>query len=134
MKRFAWLLVAVATFVGCQGERPKCRVARTEAAESWKLVSEKAAKLEHSGGPGFEELTQDQKAEHARVFGEIQKQAELVFQSFAFSKITWGTAKPARDIARRQFDGYNNKSEYRGFQTILDGAGERYEAAHSACQ
>lgn len=120
--------------VACEAESERCRAARSQAADAWKAVEEKAAATRHRGAPGFEDLGAAEQAQHVKAFIEIEKQSKMVFQSFAFEKITWGTAEPARKAANETLDGFARKDDYRSFATTLESANQRFDAAQSACR
>jgi len=76
----------------------------------------------------------EQKGEHYKIWEEIEKQTDMIFKSFAFEKITWNTAEPAKQKAEKAFDGYFDKAEYKGFQTSLEDAAKKFQAAEAACK
>jgi hypothetical protein len=118
---------------GCKDDEA-CQKQRLEGSDKWKAVYESASRLKLSGGPGWEDLDATLKARHHDAFAEVEKQSEMVFQSFAFQKITWNTADPARDKANKAFHEYSAKGDYKAFQTTLDGANKQYDLTASACK
>jgi len=127
---FAPLLVVWVS--GCsKGEA--CTKARLEAADAWKSVYEQSGKMKLSGGPSFEELTKDKQADHTKQLEVVETQSDMVFKSFAYEKITWKTAAPAREKANATWDGYFNKGQYPSFAGSLKAANAQYEVVAAAC-
>ncbi len=126
-------LVLVLLSAAC-GKNEECERARLAAASSWEDVRKQAGRFKFQGAPGFENLTTEQKAEHHKVFSEIEAQAGLVFESFAFQKITWTAAKNGRERAQKAFDDYRHKDQYASFSTMLQGANKKYDATEAACR
>ncbi len=126
----AALLVCAA---GCKDEQ-ECEKTRMHAASSWEEVKNQAGRFKFQGLAGYESWSAEQKAEHHRVFNEIETAAGLVFESFAFKKITWTGAKNGREKARAAFDGYRDKDKYTSFAATLQGANKKYDAAEAACR
>jgi hypothetical protein len=118
---------------GCENNEA-CEKERLVASTKWKDVMDAASKLKLTGGPGYDELDATRKAQHHHAFAEIEKQAQMVFESFAFQKITWNTANPARAKANEAFESYGRKGEYRGFQTTLAGANKQFDKAAGLCK
>ncbi len=117
---------------GCsKGEA--CTKARLQAADAWKDVTEQAGKLKLAGGATFEELPKDKQAEHTKEFTTVESQSDLVFKSFAYEKITWGTAGPAREKAMKTWDDFFNKDKYPTFGGTLKVANTQYDAVKAAC-
>ena len=131
MKRLAFALSLL--LLACESN-VACHKARLEGSDAWKRVAESAGKLKLQGRPGFEELDQAQKAKHHEAFAEVEKQADMVFQSFAYEKITWNTADPAKQKANQAFNDYPAKSEYTSFQMTLNGANKQFDATAAACK
>lgn len=128
----------LATFVlplalGCKDEA-KCTKARNAATDSWKVVSESAGKNKVAPTLGIDELSADQRAPHVAAWGTLEKQAEMISSSFAYSKITWTTADPALEKANAAFDGYFAKEKFKSFDLQLRDANEKYQAAAAACR
>jgi hypothetical protein len=117
---------------GCENDEA-CTKARLDGADAWKAVYEQSSKLRLNGGLAFDELTQDKQAEHSRALEAVATQSEMVFKSFAYEKITWNTAGPARDKANQAFEGFFNKDKYPGLAEQLKAANARYEAVKAAC-
>jgi hypothetical protein len=130
--RIALLTLALSSVACEKGE--ECEKARLSAATSWQDVKKQAGKLKFSGTVGFENLSASEKAEHHKVWNEIETQAGLVFDSFAFQKITWGTAESGREKAQKAFDDYKDKAKYASFSSTLQSASKKYEAVEAACR
>jgi hypothetical protein len=124
--------VFFASLLGCSKDEA-CTKTRLEAADAWKGVYEQAGKMKLSGGPSFEELSQDKQAEHTKQLAVLEAQSEMVFKSFAYEKITWKTANPARDKALATWEGYFNKGQYPMFAGTLKAANAQYDAVKMAC-
>jgi hypothetical protein len=116
---------------GCKNNED-CTRARLGASDSWKAVMEGAAKNK-LGGPSYDELTTEKKGEHYKSWQRVETESEMVFKSFAYEKITWKTARPARDKANSEFDAYFGKDEYRGFKTLLEAANQRFSQVETLC-
>ena len=127
------MALAVIPLAGCESNEA-CEKERLVASTKWKEVSETASKLKLSGGMGFEDLDAARKAKHHEAFAEVEKQAQMVFESFAFQKITWNTAGPARQKANQAFDNYGGKADYRAFQTALAGANKQFDRTAQLCK
>jgi hypothetical protein len=123
------LFVALA---GC-AKNEACTKARLEAADAWKGVYEQSSKMKLAGGPSFDELSKDKQAEHTKQLGVVETQSDMVFKSFAYEKITWKTAGPAREKAVATWDGYFNKTQYPIFDGSLKSANAQYDAVKAAC-
>jgi hypothetical protein len=128
----AFSSLASALLVGC-GKDEACTKARLKGADDWKGVYEQAGKLKLNGGAEFDELSQDKQAEHTRALEAVETQSEMVFKSFAYEKITWGTATPARDKTNQAFDAFFNKDKYPGFAGQLKAANAQFDAVKAAC-
>lgn len=125
--------LAVLALAACEkGE--ECEKARLAAANSWEEVKNQAGKTKFQDTVSYEGLSGPQKAEHHAVWSEIETQSALVFDSFAFQKITWNSAKNGRDKVQKAFDGYEHKHKYSSFSTMLQSAYKRYDAAEAACR
>jgi hypothetical protein len=124
--------LASALLAGC-GKDEACTKARLKGADDWKAVYTQSGKLKLNGGAVFDELPQDKQAEHTRALEAVETQAEMVFKSFAYEKITWGTAGPARDKANQAFDAFFNKDQYPSFAGQLKAANAQYDAVKAAC-
>jgi hypothetical protein len=111
-----------------------CTKARLAASNTWEEVTENAASTKLRGGIGYEDLSEEKKAEHYKAWEEIEKKADMVFKSFAFERITWNTATPARASAEKAFQAYFARDDYKGFQTLLAAANEEFEKTEKACQ
>jgi len=110
----------------------QCTKARLDASDSWKGVMEGAAKNK-LGGPGYDELSTEKKGEHFKSWAKVETESEMVFKSFAYEKITWKTARPAREKANSEFQSYFGKDQYRGFATLLDAANQSFKAVEALC-
>jgi len=130
--RFVFASLLLVGLSGCaKGEA--CTKARLQAADAWKNVTEQAGKLKLAGGPTFDELTQDKQVQHTKDFGTVEMQSDLVFKSFAYEKITWGTAAPAREKATKAWDEFFNKDKYPTFGGTLKAANTEYDAVKASC-
>jgi hypothetical protein len=123
----------LASTAGCR-DSEACERARMQAASSWEDVKSQAGKFKFEGTTGYESWTADRKAEQHKTFSEIESAAGLVFESFAFQKITWTGAKNGRGRARKAFDDFRDKQKYSSFSATLTGAEKKYEAAEAACR
>ena len=74
-----------------------CTKARNAASDSWKAVTEAAAKNKVTPNIGLDELPADKKGPHVEAWGTIEKQADMIASSFAYEKITWNTSDPAKN-------------------------------------
>ena len=128
------VLLGALALGACEGESEACVKARNDASNTWKQVQQKAAKFKHSGAVGFEELSEAQKGEHVKTWTAMETQAEMLHKSFAFSKITWNTADPAKKKINELFDGFPQKSDYKSFGSALASANTKHDAVRSACK
>lgn len=127
-----WCLVALSA---CSRTDEACAKARMDASDQWKSVYEQAAAAKNKGGwLEFEDLPQTKKADHVRAWTAVERQAEMVFKSFAFEKITWKTAAPAREKANAEFQNYFGKDHYALFSAALAAANQRFEATANTCK
>jgi hypothetical protein len=134
MGRFG-LLVCVLLAVGCdKGGGEACTKARLDASNAWKTVESQAGNVKVNGWPGFEELSDAQKAESVKTWGAIENQADMVFKSFAYERITWKTSDPARDETHKKFDGFFAKDNFMLFSAALKTADQKYDAASKLCR
>lgn len=112
-----------------------CVKARMDASDHWKNVYEQAAAAKNKGGwLEFEDLPQTQKVAHVRAWTNVETQSEMVFKSFAFEKITWKTAAPAREKANAEFQNYFGKDHYALFSAALAAANQRFETTANTCK
>ncbi|HEX6272261.1 MAG TPA: hypothetical protein VFZ53_04455 [Polyangiaceae bacterium] len=118
---------------GC-GRNEECEKVRLEASKAWQTVTAQAGEAELKGPPGFEELSEVQKAEHVKQWREIEKQSEMVSSSFTYEKITWKTADPAREKANQLFDAYSAKSEFLVFTAALKTANAKFDETAKLCK
>jgi hypothetical protein len=134
-RMLALTLVTLGLFAlaGCENNEA-CEKERLIASTKWKDVMDSASKLKLTGGLGYDDLDATRKAQHHEAFAEIEKQAQMVFESFAFQKITWNTANPAREKANQAFESYGGKGDYRGFQTTLAGANKQFDKTAGLCK
>ncbi len=132
----AHLLVPLLALVGTLGcaKGEECTRARLAASDAWKTVMSQAGAARLNGSLEYEDLSDAKKAEHVKTFSQIEKQAEMVFTSFAYEKITWKTSDPARDAADQAFNGYFGKDNYKILSAALKTANAKYEAAAKACR
>jgi hypothetical protein len=127
-------LVCVALVVGCQKGGEACTKARLEASDAWKTVESQAGNAKVNGWDGFEDLSDAQKAESVKTFGAIETQADMVFSSFAYERITWKTADPAREETHQKFQGFFAKDKFTLFTAALKTADQKYDAAAKLCR
>ena len=130
---FALVTLVVSSLAGCESNEA-CEKERLLASTKWKAVAESAGKLKNTGGPGWEDLDTTRKAKHHEAFAEVERQAQMVFESFAFQKITWNSANPGRQKANQAFEGYGGKGDYRAFQTTLLAANKQFEQTAKVCK
>jgi hypothetical protein len=133
MGRFG-LFACVVLAVGCQKGGEACTKARLEASDAWKTVESQAGNVKVHGWPGFEELSDAQKAEAVKTWGAIETQANMVFSSFAYARITWKTADPAREETHQKFQGFFAKDNFTLFNAALKTADQKYDAASKLCR
>lgn len=119
--------------LGC-GKGEECTKARLAASDAWKNIVDQAGQAKLKGWLGFDDLPEPKKAEHVKTFTEIENQADMVFKSFAFEKITWKTSDPAREATNRTFDGYFAKDNFSLMAASLKTANERYESTSKLCR
>lgn len=129
-----WAVIFGLSLAACDKNSEACDKARLEASDSWKDVYEKAGKWKLQGTTGYEEFDPRQKAEHYRIWNAIETSAESIWKAFAFERITWSSARPARDTATKEFKSYFAADKYGSFQALLDGANQRFDAVSAACK
>ncbi len=132
--RMVHLAFLGAVLVACEGESATCSKARGEASDAWRQLKEKAGGFKHRGAVGYEDMDERQKADHLKTWTEIETQAELLSKSFAFSKITWDTAEPAKKKLNETFEQYPHKKDYGSVSGSLSAANTQHDAAKAACQ
>ena len=81
-----------------------------------------------------DDLSEPQKADSVKTWAGIETQAEMVFQSFAYERITWKTSDPAREAANSQFNGFFAKDSFSLFAAALKSANQKYDAAAKVCR
>ena len=118
---------------GC-GKDEECQRARLEASRAWQTVTTQAGQGELKGPPGFDELSEGQKAEHTKQWRNLKTQTELVSSSFTYERITWKTADPAREKANEFFNGYSAKGDFPVFAAALKSANQRFDEASKVCR
>lgn len=118
---------------GCKDEAA-CTKARLATATDWERVRNEAGRLKFQGVAGYEELNAAQKTTHLEAFKTMEEQAQLVFESFAFDRISWTTGTKARDRVVKEFNAYFDKDRYSGFKGVLDSAVKRFAEAEAACR
>jgi len=133
MGRFG-LFACVVLAVGCQKGGEACTKARLDAANAWKTVESQAGNAKVNGWPGFEELSEAQKAESVKTWAAIETQADMVFNSFAYERITWKTADPAREETHQKFQGFFAKDNFTLFTAALKTADQKYDTASKLCR
>jgi hypothetical protein len=126
------LLAGILTF-GC-GKNEECQKARLEASRAWQTVAAQAGEAELKGPPGFDELSDVQKAEHVKQWANLETQSGMVSSSFTYEKITWKTADPAREKTNELFNGYSAKNEFPLFAAALKSANQRFDEAAKLCK
>ena len=126
-------LVALLALGGCKDDE-KCAQARSAANDAWKTVNLTAGKNKVAPNIGLDELPGDKKGDHVQAWGTIEKQSEMIASSFAYEKITWNTADPARQKANAAFDGYFAKEQFKSFALELKDANDKYQATATACR
>jgi hypothetical protein len=126
----AWLVLGLSA--GACEKNEQCTKARLDASDTWKGVMESAAKNK-LGGPSYDELDERKKGEHYKAWLKVETESEMVFKSFAYEKITWNTARPAREKANSEFAGYFGKDEYKGFATALEAANQSFKSVEASC-
>jgi len=119
--------------LGC-AKTEECTRARLTASDAWKTVMSQAGEARLTGSLDFEDLPGAKKAEHVKAFTQMEKQAEMVFTSFAYEKITWKTSDPARAATDQAFNGYFGKDNYKILSAALKTANDKYEAVAKACR
>lgn len=127
------LALVVVFAAGCK-DNEACTKARNAASDTWKAVTESAAKNKVAPSIGLDELPADKKGPHVEAWGTIEKQAEMISSSFAYEKITWNTADPAQQKANAAFDSYFAKDKFKSFDIQLRDANDKYKAAATACR
>jgi hypothetical protein len=132
MARFG-IFVFLALALGCQkGE--DCTKARLAASDAWKTVTDQAGNAKVKGWDGYVDLSDAQKAESVRTWTAIETQADMIFKSFAYERITWKTSDPAREEAKQKFQGYFAKDNFSLFAAALKTADQKYDAAAKVCR
>jgi hypothetical protein len=127
-------LCLIVTSVSACKDEERCTKARNAASDSWKVVSETAAKNKVTPNIGLDELPADKKAPHVEAWGTIEKQSDMISSSFAYEKITWNTADPALQKTNAAFDAYYAKDKFKSFGMQLKDANDKYKAAATACR
>jgi hypothetical protein len=134
MKYFALLLVTpLLALPACKDEQ-KCEKARLASATDWERVKIDAGRFKFQGVAGYDDLSPTQKKTHHDAWTEIEANAQIVFESFAFSVIAWDNATTARTKVEKEFDGYFQKEKYSGFRGQLDAALKSFSEAEAACR
>jgi hypothetical protein len=126
--------VAICVLLSGCSKNEECTKARTEASDVWKDVHEKAGKWKLQGATGYEEYDERQKAEHYKIWNNVETGAESVWKAFAFEKITWSSARPGRDNATKEFKSYWAADKYTSFQALLDGANRQFDSVAALCK
>jgi len=131
MGRYGFLGFALLALACQKGE--ECTKARLAASDSWKSLVTQAGNA-RNGWAGYDELSEPQKADSVKTWTGIETQADMVFKSFAYERITWKTSDPAREEVNRQFGGYFAKDNFAIFALALKSANTKYEAAAKVCR
>ena len=126
------LLTGVFAF-GC-GKSEECQKARLEASRAWQTIAAQAGESELKGPPGFDELSETQKADHVKQWANLETQSGMVSSSFTYETITWKTADPARAKSNEIFNGYSAKSEFPLFAAALKTANQKFDEAAKLCK
>jgi hypothetical protein len=116
------------------GKGEECTKARLAASDSWKNIVDQAGQAKLKGWLGFDDLPEPKKAEHVKTFTEIETQADMVFKSFAFEKITWKTSDPAREETNRTFNTYFARDNFSLMAASLKTANEKYDSTSKFCR
>jgi len=127
------VFVFAALLVACQkGE--ECTRARLTASDAWQTVMTQAGNAKVHGWVGFDDLSEAQKAESVKTWAGIETQAEMVWKSFAYSRITWKTSDPAREETKQKFQSYFAKDSFSLFAAALKSADQKYDDASKVCR
>ena len=126
------LLLGALVF-GC-GKGEECEKARLEASKAWQTVTQQAGENELKGPPGFDELTEPQKADHVKQWRDMKTKAELVSSSFTYEKITWKTADPAHEQLNALFSGYSAKNDFPVFGAAVKTANGKFDTVGKFCR
>jgi hypothetical protein len=129
-----WVALLLGSFTTGCGKGEACEKARLEASRAWQTVAQQAGENEMKGPPGFDEMSEGQKAEHVKQWANIETQSALVSSSFTYEKITWKTADPAREKANELFNGYSGKNEFPVFAAALKTGNQRFEETSKVCR
>jgi len=119
--------------LGC-GKGEECTRARLAASNSWQSIMNQAGQAKLKGWLGFDDLSEPKKAEHVKAFTKIETQSDMVFKSFAYEKITWKTADPAREETNRTFNAYFARDNFALMAAALKTANDKYEGASKLCR
>jgi hypothetical protein len=134
MGRFG-LLACVVLAVACdKAGSADCTKARLAASDAWQQVVTQAGNMKVNTWPGFDDLSETQKADSVKTWGAIETQSDMVQKSFAYERITWKTADPARQEADQKFQGFFAKDNFALFSAELKAADQKYDAAAKACR
>jgi len=128
-----FLAASILLSAGCKGNE-ECTLVRLAASDTWKDVQEKASKWKLQGAVGYEEYDTRQKADHYKSWNGIESGAEVIWKSFAFEKITWTAADPARDNVNKEFKGYWAADKYSSFASLLEAANKRFDEVKTQCK
>jgi hypothetical protein len=126
-------LLSLLAASGCK-DTEACTKARNAASDTWKAVTEAAAKNKVAPSIGLDELPADKKGPHVEAWGTIEKQADMISSSFAYEKITWNTSDPAQQKANDAFAGYFAKDKFKSFDVQLRDANDKYKATAAVCR
>jgi hypothetical protein len=118
---------------GCKTNED-CTRSRLEASDSWKDIQEKASKWKLQGAVGYEDYDARQKGDHYKSWNAIEANSEVIWKSFAYEKITWSAADPARNNVNKEFKGYWAADKYSSFASQLEGANKRFDSVKAKCQ
>ena len=128
------ILLSAATLLPSCKDEAACTRARLATATEWEKVRNEAGRLKFQGVVGYDEMNAAQKTTHRDAFKAMEENAQLVFESFAFDRISWTTGSKARDRVVKEFNGYFDKDNYAGFKGVLDSALKRFSEAEAACR
>ena len=115
-------------------DREACEQSRLEMAKTWKKVQDNAATRAAQPDEG---LTEQQKDEHRKLWGEIEERAHLVQGSFTTEQVTWPAAEKGRAELKQAFQTkITNKDDplVTGFGRLLDEADGKFDAFRDKCR
>jgi hypothetical protein len=119
--------------VACK-DTQACEQSRIDVAKTWRKVKETAGARALPGGD--ETLTDAQKSERKKTWGDIQESAYLVEGSFKTTQITWAAADKGRTEIKQQYAAVPGKEDplVAGFGRMVEEADAEYEAFKQNCR